>query len=358
MTQKALQSWHEERRSAYLYRVIAEEELDAKLKQLFSHLAQEAEAQALLWQKVLLDTDSSLAKEYSPEFYQPELRARIVACLIRKLGTRRIKPVLAAIKIRGLSAFSNINESSNRQIGFHPTPASVEDVGASHRGIGKSGGLRAAVFGVNDGLVSVACLVLGVAGAAVSNGAILITGIAGLLAGAFSMAAGEYISMRSQREMFEYQIALERAELTQYPEEEANELTLIYMARGMHAEEASALAQRMIADPEMGLDILAREELGLNPDELGSPWQAAGASFLAFMLGGLIPLMPFLLQMHQFALQACIGLTALTLFGVGMALSLYSGRSALWGGTRMLLIGGLAGAMTYLIGNFMGTTLS
>lgn len=353
MTHKALQSWHEEKRSAYLYGVIAQVEPDEKLKQLFLHLAEEAENQSKSW----LEAARKAGAE-PPAIYQPELRARIVAWLIRTLGPSKIKPILAAIKIRGLSAYANSAQNKLRKSGFHPTPKSVDEVGASHRGAGTSGGLRAAVFGVNDGLVSVACLVLGVAGAASTNSTILLTGVAGLLAGAFSMAAGEYISMRSQREMFEYQIGLERAELAQYPEEEANELTLIYMARGLHEDEARALANRLIADPVVGLDTLAREELGLNPDELGSPWLAAGASFLAFTLGGLIPLIPFLLQIKLFALQASIGLTALSLFSVGLALSLYTGKHAIWGGMRMLLIGGSAGIMTYLIGHLMGANLA
>ncbi|MES2553449.1 MAG: VIT1/CCC1 transporter family protein, partial [Pseudomonadota bacterium] len=270
---------------------MARADKNGERRRLFTKLAEEAEVQAAIWKQGL-----PLAGKVDE--YQPELRTRIVAFLICIVGAHRIKPVLAASKIRGLSIYKDSStkpvQSLNRKQGIHATPTSVEEVGASHRGGGNSGGLRAAVFGVNDGLVSIACLMMGVAGAAISNGAILVTGIAGLLAGAFSMAAGEYISMRSQREMFEYQIGLERAELAEYPEQEAAELTLIYQARGMHADEAESLAQRMIADPVLGLDTLAREELGLNPDDLGSPWVAAASSFLAFLCGGLIPLLPFL----------------------------------------------------------------
>lgn len=313
----------------------------------FSRLAQEAEAQAGIWAELLRQAGQQLPR------YEPELRTRIVARMVRALGANRMKPILAAIKIRGLSIYS-----SQRLPSYHAKPTSVEEVGARHQGAGSSGGLRAAVFGFNDGLVSIVCLVMGVAGASVSYATILLTGVAGLLAGAFSMAAGEYVSMRSQREMFEYQIGLERAELAQYPEEEAEELALIYAARGMHQDEATALAQRMVSDPEMGLDTLAREELGLNPDELGSPWMAAISSFLAFGVGGVVPLLPYLLGIEQYALKLSILLTALALFGVGAALSLFTGRNAWWGGLRMLLIGGGAGAMTFFIGSFMGTTLS
>lgn len=344
----ALDNWIEEKRSAHLYRIIAKQEKIKSRQQLFSQLAQEAENQAQIW---ALEIEKNGHKV--PEIYSPESRTKIVAWLIRSIGPQNIKPILAAIKIRGLSVYSN-----QRVLGFHPVPTSIEEVGASHRGTSSSGGLRAAVFGVNDGLVSIACLVLGVAGAASTNSTILLTGIAGLLAGAFSMAAGEYISMRSQREMFEYQIGLERAELAQYPEEEAEELALIYIARGMPESEAKALGLRMIADPEVGLDTLAREELGLNPDELGSPWLAASSSLFAFTAGGAIPLLPYLFAIQQHALQVSIGLTALFLFGVGATLSLFTGRNAVLGGLRMLFIGGAAGLLTYWIGNLLGANLA
>jgi vacuolar iron transporter family protein len=213
------------------------------------------------------------------------------------------------------------------------------------------------VFGVNDGLVSNASLILGVAGAAPQPGMIMLSGVAGLLAGAFSMAAGEYISVRSQREMYEYQIGLERDELAEYPEEEATELALIYEARGIDKLEANRLAAAMVSDPKRGLDALAREELGLNPDELGSPWGAALSSFLSFALGASIPLLPFALQLEG-ALIAAISLSAVALFGVGSALSLFTGRQAFLGGVRMLLIGSAAGALTYSIGKALGVSLS
>lgn len=343
----ALESWMEEKRSAYLYRIISDQESGTPRQLLFLELAKEADHQAELWANELKKTGQSV-----PQKFTPNMRVKLIVWLIRKLGARKIKPILAAIKIRGLSVYSG-----RHPIG-HPMPTSIDEVGASHRGGGNSGGLRAAVFGVNDGLVSIACLVMGVAGAASESAVILITGVAGLLAGAFSMAAGEYISMRSQREMFEYQIGLERDELAQYPEEEAGELALIYSARGLPEAEAMALAKRMIADPEMGLDTLAREELGLNPDELGSPWIAALSSFFAFVAGGVIPLIPYLLEMPHQPLLISISLTAVSLFGVGAALSLFTGRGAVLGGLRMLLIGSAAGGVTYLIGDFLGAKIS
>jgi VIT1/CCC1 family predicted Fe2+/Mn2+ transporter len=204
------------------------------------------------------------------------------------------------------------------------------------------------VFGVNDGLVSNASLILGVAGASADAGIILLSGVAGLLAGAFSMAAGEYVSVRSQREMYEYQIGLERDELSAYPDEEAKELALIYEARGLAWDEAKRLADSMIADPERGL----------NPDELGSPFGAAAFSFLSFAAGALIPLVPFLFGRDPSTLIVSIGVTGFALFAVGSTLSLFTGRSALRGGVRMLLIGAAAGALTFAIGRLLGVSLA
>jgi VIT1/CCC1 family predicted Fe2+/Mn2+ transporter len=258
--------------------------------------------------------------------------------------------VLAAMKVRGLSVYTHAQPG-------HPRPTSIEDMQARHRNVATGGNLRAAVFGVNDGLVSNCSLILGVAGAAASNNMIVLSGVAGLLAGAFSMAAGEWVSVRSQREMFEHQIGLERKELAEYPAEEAQELALIYEARGLPADEAAALATSTVADPVKALDTLAREELGLNPDELGSPWGAAISSFLSFALGALIPLAPFLFVRGEAALPTSIGITAVALFAVGAATSLFTGRSAMRDGVRMLAIGGGAGAVTYAIGKLLGVGL-
>ena len=178
-----------------------------------------------------------------------------------------------------------------------------------------------------------------------------------MCAGAFAMAAGEYVSVRSQRELFEYQTGLERDELAQYPEAEAQELALIYTAKGLPAKEATRLATKLVADPEHALDTLAREELGLNPDELGSPWGAAVSSFLSFAGGAVLPLLPFMIAPGPRALPVAIGITAVSLFGVGALLSLFTGRSALRSGLRMLALGGLAGAVTYGIGSLAGVTL-
>jgi VIT1/CCC1 family predicted Fe2+/Mn2+ transporter len=198
---------------------------------------------------------------------------------------------------------------------------------------------------------------MGVAGASADSRIVLLSGVAGLVAGAFSMAAGEYVSVRSQREMYEYQIGLEREELEHYPEEEAEELALIYEARGLPRDEADRLAKGLLADPEKALDTLAREELGLNPEDLGSPAAAALFSFVSFAAGAAIPLAPFLIAGADAALPASIALTAAALFLVGAAISLFTGRSAWASGMRMLAIGAAAGLVTYGVGKLLGVAL-
>ena len=226
------------------------------------------------------------------------------------------------------------------------------------RGAGTGGNLRAAVFGANDGLVSNASLMLGVAGASDVSAAILLAGAAGLLAGAFSMAAGEYVSVTSQRETFEHEIDRQRAELLSYPAETAQELARLYEGLGVDPDDAAALAVRRLVDKERALDFLARGKLGLNPDELGSPWGAAISSFFSFAAGAFVPVAPFLFTTGNTALMASIALAACALFAIGATISLFTGRSAVRDGLRMLAIGGGAGAATYLIGRLLGVSLS
>jgi VIT1/CCC1 family predicted Fe2+/Mn2+ transporter len=285
-----------------------------------------------------------LAKSLKPvPAFAPSLRSRTTAFLIRTVGPRAMKPVLSASKVRGVSVYGGKIEEG------HPWPTSVEDVGRRHKTYG-SGTLRAGVFGVNDGLVSNTCLVMGVAGAAAEPSVLILTGVAGLLAGAFSMAAGEFISMLSQKEMFEHQIAQERDELERYPKEEAEELALIYAARGLPLTQARDVATKMISNPEKALDTLAREELGLNPDDLGSPIGAAISSFIAFSIGASLPLIPFLLGLKP-GVPIAAATSGAALFVVGAMLSLFSGRSAVLGGLRMFAIGSAAAAATYFIGS-------
>lgn len=340
-----LANWTEEKQAAYLYLVVADAESGTPRESLFRELAVAAEHQAEIWAGVLRSRGGEI-----PAHYQPDLRTRVVAALVRRFGPHRLRTVLAAIKVRGMAIYAKGSPG-------HFMGASTAGPEHRHRGVSGGGNLRAAVFGVNDGLISNASLILGVAGASSDTSLILLTGVAGLAAGAFSMAAGEYVSVRSQREMYEYQIGLEREELDQYPEEEAKELALVYVARGMEPREARRFADHMLADPERALDTLAREELGLNPDELGSPMGAAIASFLSFAIGGAIPLLPYLLLAGNTALLATVAVSALALFAVGATLSLFTGRSALFSGSRMLAIGCAAGLVTHMLGRLLGVTL-
>jgi vacuolar iron transporter family protein len=348
LTGAGLDSWYHEKESAWLYRQVAAAEPDPNKRALFLKLASAAEEQAGKWQLAAARGGvSSAARTFAPA-----LRARIVARLLRYFEPRALRPVLAAMKLRGLSIYSTPSA-----VAGHAMPTSRAEVGARHRSP-LGGGLRAGVFGVNDGLLSNVSLVLGVAGAGVSSGYLLTAGLAGLLAGALSMAAGEYISVRSQREMYEYQIALEREELAEYPEEEAEELALIYQARGVDLAQARAASRALLANPQAALDVLAREELGLNPDDLGSPWQAASTSFVTFAAGASVPLLPFLLGFTAGrATVIAAGVTLLALFVVGLGLSLFTGRNAVGGALRMVLIGGGAGTVSFLVGKALGVAL-
>ncbi|MET0203156.1 MAG: VIT1/CCC1 transporter family protein [Casimicrobiaceae bacterium] len=343
-----LLSWFEEQRSAYLYRACAEAESGTVRAELFQRLAGEAQAQAIIWRAQITARGNP-----PPPPYEPDQRTVLVARLVRWLGPRRMKAVLAAMKVRGMSIYGTSLGSDSG----HAMPMPKGALEHRHRNLGGGGNLRAAVFGVNDGLVSNASLILGVAGATTDPKLVLVSGVAGLAAGAFAMAAGEYVSVRSQRELFEYQIGLERDELKQYPEAEAQELALIYAAKGLPQREATKLAKQIVADPEQALDTLAREELGLNPSELGSPVGAAASSFFSFAAGAALPLIPFLATSGNRALATSIGVSCVALFAIGATFSLFTGRSAWHSGARMLLLGGLAGAVTYGIGRLFGVAL-
>ncbi len=344
-----LDSWYHEKESAWLYRRVADRESDPLKSQLFRKLGEAAEDQARKWE--------SLQPQRQFEF-RPSMRARVVAGLVGQIGPRAARNVLAAMKLRGLSVYTATSAPVPSAPG-HVMPTSVSQVGERHRGGVSGGNLRATVFGINDGLVSNAALVMGVAGSGAAPSIVLMTGAAGLLAGALSMAAGEYVSVRSQRDMYEYQIALEKEELAEYPEEEAEELALIYQARGMDLEQARAFARALLGNPDHALDVLAREELGLNPDDLGSPLGAASSSFLAFALGAVMPLLPFLIGLPAPSVMGwTIGITAVALAAVGLLISLFTGRNAWLGAARMVAIGGGAGVIAWLVGSWLGVALA
>jgi len=344
-----LASWNEEQRSAYLYRACADAEAGTPRADLFSRLAVESEAQAAIWRAQL-----TASGKPAPPPFQPDLRTRVVVRMVDMFGPRRLRGILAAMKVRGMAIYSpRAPEGMSGGGHLAPLPGAVE---RRHRGLGGGGNLRAAVFGINDGLVSNASLIFGVAGASSDPHMVILTGVAGLTAGAFAMAAGEFVSVQSQRELYEYQIGLERDELAEYPEAEAQELALIYKAKGLSTADAQRLSRKLLSDPETALDTLAREELGLNPDELGSPWGAAISSLLSFAAGAALPLLPFLFSTPARALPLAAVITGLALFIVGATLSLFTGRNALASGMRMLLLGAAAAAVTYGVGNLLGVS--
>jgi len=334
-----LERWRSEKTAAFLAAAVAEAEPSTAGKKLFSGMATAAEEQAAI----------IAGKLDAVPAFQPSLRVRLIRKMIGAFGPRRMRPILAATKVRGVSFYSGPALRPG-----HPMPTDVEKIGQRHRG--GAGSLRAAVFGVNDGLISNTSLVMGVSGAALAPDAVVLTGVAGLLAGAFSMVAGDYVSVRSQREMYEHQISQEREELELYPDEEAEELALIYHARGMPLDDARSVAADLVKDPKAMLEMLTREELGLDPDNLGSPIGAAVSSFLAFTGGAIIPLVPFALGAGAKAIPIAAGLAGISLFVIGAMLSLFSGKNAAVGGARMALIGALAGGATYFIGSLFGVS--
>jgi VIT1/CCC1 family predicted Fe2+/Mn2+ transporter len=240
------------------------------------------------------------------------------------------------------------------RIAPHAGPVSGEQDASSS----KSGALRAAIFGMNDGLVSNLSLIFGVAGSGLAADVVVIAGFAGLLAGAFSMGAGEYISMKVQREVFEQLIHKEAHEIATMPDEEERELAGIFEAKGIEPATAASIAADVMKDPQIALETHAREELGIDMKEgLGSPWGAAGSSFVMFSVGAAVPLLPFLFTSGETAIVVSACLSAVTLFAVGAAMTILTGRGVLLSGARMLGIGAIAAAITYGVGNLVGVAV-
>jgi VIT1/CCC1 family predicted Fe2+/Mn2+ transporter len=347
-----LASLHEERTSAFLYRSMEAVESDNQRAALFAKLRAASERQASLWEERLREAHAPI-----PAF-RPPIRARLVARLILWLGPRPMLPVLAAMKVRGLSIYRS-GPALSKSTGAETALAAATAPAAEkwHRAQQGGGALRAAVFGVNDGLVSNASLIVGVAAAGADPHGVVIAGFSGLLAGSLSMATGEYVSVKTQRELLEHQIALEQHELETMPEEEVLELAAIYEAKGLSAEAAHAISSRLIADPKQGLDTLAREELGLNPSDLVSPVSAALASFASFAAGAVIPLVPFLLPTPQPGLWGSLIAMEAGLLIVGGLMSLFTGRGVVWSAVRMALLGSAAALATFLIGRLLGVAV-
>jgi VIT1/CCC1 family predicted Fe2+/Mn2+ transporter len=344
-----------------LYKALAEAEKDPVRSQIFDQLAKAEERHAARWARLLRTNGVPVPS------YHRSWRVSILGWLSRRMGTQHILPVVTGLESRDQDVYRGQVEAAGipaEERGHMRTlralqgrsrvgPESILDLEGWHRA-SYGGSLRAAVFGANDGLVSNFSLVMGVAGANVEPRFVLVAGIAGLLAGASSMAAGEYVSVSSQRELYAQQIAVERQELEMAPEEEKEELSLIYQAKGIPVEQAEELADQILASPEGAIDTLAREELGLDPSALGSPWSAAVSSFISFSVGAVLPVVPYLLMSGSTAFFASALVCGLALFVVGASISIFTSRNLLFSGFRMVLIGAVAAGVTYIIGALLG----
>jgi vacuolar iron transporter family protein len=349
-----------------LYRALAKAEKQTHRAEIFQKLAEAEERHAARWAK-LLENNGVQVPEYKASF-----RVRLLGWLSRSIGTQHVLPVVSGLESRDQGEYvgqveakgfpaSERSHSRTLQLMMQENAAAgVQSIVKAERwhSQGYGGSLRAAVFGVNDGLISNFGLVMGIAGTNVEPRFVLLAGVAGLLAGAFSMAAGEYVSVRSQRELYEQQLALEAQELEASPEEEHEELALIYQAKGIAADQANDLARQILSNPETAIETLAREELGLDPDSLGSPWMAAISSFASFAIGALIPVVPYLLIRTSTALVVSAVACGVSLFLVGALISLFTGRNMLYSGFRMVGIGALAAAVTFFVGRLLGVSVA
>jgi VIT1/CCC1 family predicted Fe2+/Mn2+ transporter len=354
---------------AALYRALADAEENPQLAEVYRRLGAVEEAHAEFWRKELARVGARL----------PMLRAgwrtRFLIRLARWFGPTFVLPTVASLERADVlrydaqpeavsSGLPSAERSHSRvveaMLQSGPTGAvgpALAKLEGRHRSVGGNA-LRAAVLGANDGLVSNLSLVMGVVGAAVSEHTVLLTGLAGLVAGASSMAMGEWLSVTNSRELFESQVRTEADELEQNPAEEQEELALIYQAKGLGEDEARALAKRLLADRKSALDTLVREELGLDPDELGgSPYVAAGTSFSLFAVGAIFPVLPFFSLSGIAAVGASLGLAGLALAVIGVATSIFTGRSAAFSALRQLVIGYGAAGITFAIGRLVGVSL-
>lgn len=356
-----------ERDAAALYTRLADAETGER-RDIFRELAAIELKHAAHWEGKLRDAGADV-----PAPRGPSLRTRLLGQAASRLSVHSVLPLIERAEradagmydadpdaAPGMAADERGHARTLAHLmdGGRPDPsAQVRRREPWHRG-DRSGALRAGVFGISDGLVSNTALVMGFAGSGVSRTVTLLAGVAGLLAGSFSMAAGEYVSMSSQREMYQREIALEEAELTEKPEEEHAELVLIYRAKGLSRPEAEKLADKIMADRSVALDTLAREELGLDPDELGSPWGAALSSLLAFAIGALVVVVPYLAGSGTAALVAAIILALAAMFAVGASIGAMNGRNPVRSGLRQVLAGTLAAAVTFGVGHLIGAHVS
>ena len=342
-----------------LFRGLAEH-ADAQRREVFLQLAAAEERHAGHWARLLREAGVEPRQPRTP------FRVRALCFLARHLGTEAVLPLMLRTEAAEADRYRDDAEATDamaaQEAAAGRTIAAMQGIpegGRIARSEGRhraevGGVLRATVFGMNDGLVSNFSLVMGIAGGTSNNSIVLLAGIAGVVAGACSMASGEWISVRSQRELYENELRIEQEELRAFPEEERDELEMIYRAKGIAPDDARALVDTIMDRNDVALDTLAREELGLDPQTLGSPWVAAGSSFAAFALGAALPVIPFLFGSGTAATVVAAALSVVALFAVGAATSIFTGRHAGRAGLRMALIGLVVAAVTFGIGSLVG----
>jgi VIT1/CCC1 family predicted Fe2+/Mn2+ transporter len=363
-----LQNLLDERDGAALYEGLARYEKDAEKARSFRELALAERRHADLWARKLEKEGVALPPD------RPSSRVRALVWLARRLGSAAVVPMVLDAEAgdadkyerQGGEAAAIAEEEREHRRALagmsKGDPTDARELIAVrerwHRSGRRAGSVRAAVFGMNDGLVSNLSLILGVAAAGVEPRTVVVTGFAGLLAGAFSMAAGEYVSVASQRDLLARQVAMEKREIAEAPEEEAAELALIFKQKGLSTEQASRTAAEILKHPESAADTLVREELGLDPDDLGSPSGAAIASFALFSVGAFVPVLPFLLTSGTPAVVGAAALAGIVLASVGGLLGFLSGTSVVASAARMVGLAALAAGVTYGVGRIFGAAVS
>jgi VIT1/CCC1 family predicted Fe2+/Mn2+ transporter len=347
-----------------LYSRLAELEDSGALKDFYTRMAAVEDVHAEVWRGRLRDAGQD------PSTVRVGWRTKVLMALARTFGPSLVVPTIAEREQAEQAAYDEQPEALTRMPGDERSHARLFRELAGGRGVEggaiariegrhRAGGgnqLRAAVLGANDGLVSNLSISMGVAGASGGGHAVLIAGLAGMLAGALSMAIGEWLSVQSARELFAHQVKVEREELLTVPDEEEEELALIYQHKGLPEAQARQMAKTLVnGEINRAVDTLAREELGIDPDELGgSAWVAALTSFFLFGFGALVPILPFFVAEGVTAVVASIVISAAALFLVGAAITVVTGASAVKTGGRQVLLGLFAAAVTYGLGALVG----
>jgi vacuolar iron transporter family protein len=370
-TSRYLANLKAERDAIALYSQLAAAEPKPELASVYRRLAETEEKHAQVWETKLRE-----AGETVPDL-KPTWRTRTLGWLARRFGVALVLPTVTEIEQGASSGYDNqpeaqaagmVEEERSHARVFQYIAGETRGMEGSavarFEGRHKAAGgnqLRAGVLGANDGLLSTFSLTMGVAGANASgsNQPIILAGIAGLLAGSLSMALGEWLSVQSSRELYQNQLNIEKRELAMIPEEEKEELSLIYQAKGLPEAQARDLADHLLSDSSTALDTLAREELAIDPQELGgSAWVAAFTSFLLFAFGALFPVLPYFFFTGTTGIIASAAISTVGLFGIGAAITLMTGQNALVSGMRQVLFGLAASGITFGIGRLIGTSLS